>query len=368
MRKTRLPKHPDGPNSGAYLFKRLSRNESPSAPFLRTTTYTMLVDLPVELILNILDGATVADILHATRTSRYLRFISLAHRSLWNHACDPHKLVLPFGDTLQSANLALILCSAARAASIARRLLSATAANPIYPLHTRELRSLYDLAPYRPWSPERFARPTFLGHAPPPILAVLPGGRAFILGDTEHLAVYDVAGEWALELAAPAYSRFYSFGTSVADVRRRVSWNIEDSGKRSVVAFVSSGIGTTQRMERHLSVFALESAEGTGQMYLRHADHFLLSMNADSVGFQGHNVVVVSGACSEAQFELGNDYVAEGTRTDAAERNRTWVEDCDISNLALPDDIPVQGRVLKMDEVTGVALAFCRGQLWTLQY
>ncbi|KAJ7065523.1 hypothetical protein C8F01DRAFT_748316 [Mycena amicta] len=365
---------------------------------------TMLQSLPAELVLSVLRSLTIADIFNVSRTASYFRALSLANRSFWLDACDASKLVLPLGETLDTVDLYLLLLSAARTVSIAKKWSSATPTNPVHPLRTFEAQTLYQLPPYHFWSPHRFAQRSFLGHRPPPVLSVLPGGCAFILGDAEHLAVYDLRGEYAWELAPPFYLRNLSSGNvrSVAEARRSVSWDSVDNGAHTVIAVISSGFTAEQSLERYLSVFILDYKRGANTSSVHRLDDILLPIEANLVSVKGSHILV---SCSDTVvlFNLAQSIECEcsfGPSGDASigfeqedsvsvfsvprpiqgfERVEEWPwslwnalassKSCTgTREIIIPDEIPDKGRVVTVDDVYGIVLVFARGRLWIVRY
>nr|GAT53778.1 predicted protein [Mycena chlorophos] len=295
-----------------------------------------MLSLPVELVLETLRGASIIDLVSVSHTSGYLRTIALTHRSLWLSASETHKLVLPPGQTLQTVDLPEMLRHAARSASIARKL-----ANPdALPVRTVELRHLYYLPSYAFWSPPRHEAFSFLPRFPPPILDVLPGGHAFIMGDVEHLALYDMQPEGGLieELLPPKYVHQMTAREvrSVDEARRRVSWDSVDNGARIVLAVVSSGYAEANLngyaearvLKRNLTVFVLtypapltETNTNTKPARPRptidRIRDVLLPIEANAVCVNGDRILVSSRdtfmvfevAKSEAEAECGYDVI-----------------------------------------------------------
>ncbi|KAJ7065561.1 hypothetical protein C8F01DRAFT_749036 [Mycena amicta] len=360
----------------------------------------MFQSLPVELLLDVLRGATIADIFNVSRTASCLRALSLANRSLWLDACDTSKLLLPPGETLNTVDLSLLLLSAARTVSIANKWSSATPTNPVHSLHALEAHTLYKLPPYQFWSPHRFAQRSFLGHQPPPVLSVLPGGRVFILGDAEHLAVYDLRGECAWELAPPFYLRNLSSGNvrSVAEAQRSISWDSVDNGAHIVIAAISSGFTAERSLERYLSVFIFEYKRGADSSFVQRLDDILLPIEANLVSVKGLHIFVSS---SEAVmlFNIAQSIECEGSpgpsgfsvavsdasigleREDSVsvprpirafgpvEYTPSSTPSTETSGIIIiPDEIPDKGRVVTVDDIYGIVLVFERGRSWIVRY
>ncbi|KAJ7883980.1 hypothetical protein B0H13DRAFT_2667080 [Mycena leptocephala] len=140
-----------------------------------------LVSLPVELVSKILTGMSIADLLSVTRTSHYPRAVCLTERQIWRLALDCDMLPLPAGKTLDSIELPLLLCCAARAISIAKALQGPT----IIPLKSVELTGLYNVQAWGMWL-----------HEVPSRCHILPGGHSFLMGGT-WLGLYDIRGTYA---------------------------------------------------------------------------------------------------------------------------------------------------------------------------
>ncbi|KAF7296387.1 F-box domain-containing protein [Mycena chlorophos] len=398
----------------------------------KTRRQLPMLCLPVELVLETLQGASIVDLASVSHTAGYLRTITLAHRSLWLSASETYKLVLPPGQTLHTVDLPEMLRSAARSASIARKLTNPDAASALS-LHTVEMRHLYYLPSYAFWSPPRHEAFSFLPRFPPPILDVLPGGHAFIMGDVEHLAVYDIQPEGGLieELPPPKYVHQMTAREvrSVEDVRRRVSWDSLDNGARIVLAVVSSGYAQTGVLERNLTVFILtypapltetntNTKPSRPRPTIERIRDVLLPIEANAVCVNGDRILVSSRdtfmvfevAKSEAEAECRHDvdvvFTAAGDtavlagkqdcvsilgspqrldRLDAwpwtsgelsASGAKTVHSNVVVPVVAsaptvtLPEEIPGDEgcRVVRMDSVYGIALVFVKGKLWSVRY
>ncbi|KAJ7679263.1 hypothetical protein DFH06DRAFT_1166161 [Mycena polygramma] len=139
------------------------------------------LSLPVELVSKILTGMAIADLLHVTRTASYPRAVCLADRQIWRFAVNSEMLPLPVGKTLDSIELPLLLCCAARAMSIAKALQAPT----IVPRRAVELTGLYD---FNAW---KFCR----GEVPSRC-QILPGRHSFLIGG-RWLGLFDIRGTYA---------------------------------------------------------------------------------------------------------------------------------------------------------------------------
>ncbi|KAJ7679269.1 hypothetical protein DFH06DRAFT_1415259 [Mycena polygramma] len=140
-----------------------------------------LVSLPVELVARILAGMSIVDLFNVTRTSSYPRAVCLADRQIWRLAVDSEMLPLPAGRTLDSIELPLLLCYAARAISIAKALQAPT----INPHKTVELAGLYEFDAWRACLQEV-----------PSLCQILPGCHSFLMGGY-WLGLFDIRGRYA---------------------------------------------------------------------------------------------------------------------------------------------------------------------------
>ncbi|KAJ7918985.1 hypothetical protein B0H13DRAFT_2657094, partial [Mycena leptocephala] len=192
-----------------------------------------LVSLPVELVSKILTGMSIADLLSVTRTSHYPRAVCLTERQIWRLALDCDMLPLPAGKTLDSIELPLLLCCAARAISIAKALQGPT----IIPLKSVELTGLYNVQAWGMWL-----------HEVPSRCHILPGGHSFLMGGT-WLGLYDIRGTYA-----------HKFNHNNL---RPVTWASEsrDNGDSVIVAVVWTD---EDRHESSLCVYTLQYDPDSG--------------------------------------------------------------------------------------------------------
>ncbi|KAJ7116276.1 hypothetical protein C8R43DRAFT_960941 [Mycena crocata] len=146
-----------------------------------------LLSIPVELLSKILtSGTAIADLLNVSRTSQYPRSVCLGNRAIWRLALDSEMLPMPVGTSLDSIEMPLLLCCAARAVSIAEALRRPM----IIPKESVELKGLYDLPPWR-----------MCLEGWPTRVYVLPGGHSFLIGES-RLALFDMRGTYAYEFEA----------------------------------------------------------------------------------------------------------------------------------------------------------------------
>ncbi|KAJ6459457.1 hypothetical protein C8R47DRAFT_1327962 [Mycena vitilis] len=140
-----------------------------------------LASLPVELVARILAGMSIVDLLNVTRTSSYPRAVCLAERRIWRLAVDSEMLPLPAGRTLDSIELPLLLCYAARAIYIAKALQAPT----INPHKIVELAGLYEFNAWKACLQEV-----------PSYCQILPGSHSFLMGGY-WLGLFDIRGRYA---------------------------------------------------------------------------------------------------------------------------------------------------------------------------
>ncbi|KAJ7633988.1 hypothetical protein B0H17DRAFT_510816 [Mycena rosella] len=249
----------------------------------------LIENLPVELVLILLRGSPISDILSFTRTSSYFRCISLANRRLWMDAFDSYRIQLPLGDTLKTTDLSLLPRNAVRSMSIARKWRHPELAKPIAPIRTYEATRLYDLPAWAFWAPLKYAQPSFMGHAPPAFMNVLPGGRAFLCGSMGHLGIYDLRGRYGYELDVPFCPRFDPPPGGSATT---VSWDSVDNGAHITVGVLSKSFNERRDLESKLSVFALDYARTADEPSICRTHVFTLPIYATAVYTKGPLVLV----------------------------------------------------------------------------
>ncbi|KAJ7152435.1 hypothetical protein C8R46DRAFT_1228664 [Mycena filopes] len=182
------------------------------------------LSLPVELVSKILTGMKIADLLNATRISRYPRAVCMSDRLIWKLAPDADMLPLPGGQTIDSVGIALLLCCAARAGSIAQALNKPT----IAPMRIVELDGLYGLPPWK------YCTTTW-----PTRCNLLPGGRTFIMGclGGGELGLYDIHGSYALQLHCGDCKQVGA-----------VTWESQDNGGCITLVVVWKGMDRTYNL------------------------------------------------------------------------------------------------------------------------
>ncbi|KAJ7447935.1 hypothetical protein B0H11DRAFT_351605 [Mycena galericulata] len=182
-----------------------------------------LLCLPVELVSKILKGMCLEDLLSVTRTAAYLRSVCLADRQIWRLALDSQMLPLPAGKTLDSIEMPLILCCAARAVAI-----SAAFERPtVIPLHSLELTN-----PLPNWGV---------------VCGILPGGHSFLIGGST-LGLFSVHGTYV-----------HQFEAKEGTIPASFAWESSDNGAcifLAVIWAVRRGRNTPR--DSSLSVYRLE--------------------------------------------------------------------------------------------------------------
>ncbi|KAJ6552809.1 hypothetical protein B0H19DRAFT_1263254 [Mycena capillaripes] len=250
----------------------------------------MLEDLPVELILGLLRGASFADILNLSRTSSYFRCISFTHRPLWIDASDSYRIRLPLGETLKTTDLSQLPRHAARSASVLYKWRHHhDPGRPISPIRTYEAIRLYDLPSWAFWSPLKYSQRSFVGHVPPTFINVLPGGRSFLFGSMGHLGIYDLRGEYGCELEVPCCPRF---DPRAGDTAATLDWNSSDNGAHIGVAVLSKAFNDMRDIETYLSVFRVKYSTSAKVPSIRRTHVFALPINATAVTMKGHLILV----------------------------------------------------------------------------
>ncbi|KAJ7125806.1 hypothetical protein C8R43DRAFT_1111466 [Mycena crocata] len=254
----------------------------------------MIQSLPVELILILLRGSSVADILNFTRTSAYFRCISLTNRRLWIDAADSYRIRLPLGETLRTTDLSLLPRNAARGASIVYKwqhhhLVSRGLA--VQPIRIQEATLLYNLPAWAFWGPLKYSQRTFVGHAPPAFINVLPGGRAFLFGSMGHLGVYGLHGEYGYELDIPTYTHFEP---QPGDRAATVAWDSVDNGAHIRIAVISKALNGQHDMESKLCVFEVDFTRSVIEPRIRRTHIFTLPVNATAVSIKKNRILVRS--------------------------------------------------------------------------
>ncbi|KAF7309337.1 F-box domain-containing protein [Mycena indigotica] len=332
----------------------------------------MLLRLPVEVALETFCGQDIAELLQLSRTSSHLRAFCTNYRALWLTASDAYKLQLPPGETVHTADTSLLLRSAARSVAIAHKW-RCSADAPIHALRIHEAQKLYQLTAYAFWAPLRFAQPSFIGPQPPPILSILPGGRTLIIGDLQHLAIHDLEGSHTWKLVTlKTWPRTTSFPPqSVAAANRAVAWDSVDNGQRVVLAVVKSGYTKEHVFDTYLFVFVFDCAAGLDAARVTRMGHTLPDVDADMVSVQASRIFVSSSDTVHA-FDLPasvpGSLVSVGTTNEPVDVVRYPKSSPDTTGVAVPDEVPEGGRVVRVDTIYGIVLVFRRGRLWLVQY
>ncbi|KAK6977708.1 F-box domain-containing protein [Favolaschia claudopus] len=265
----------------------------------------MLDTLPVELVLYILRGSSLSVVLSVSRTCSYLRGISLVERRLWVDASDAYRIRLPLGETLKTMKLSLIPGYAARCVAIRNKVRpfqrctsSTSIPDPVLvsPIRTYETTGLYKLPAYAPWGPAKYSKYSFVGHIPPTFLSVLPGGHSFLLGSLRHLAVYDLVGEYGIELnVGPSCSQYEPRpGTEAVSA---VDWDSRDHGVHIGVAVLSKAFDEQCEVQSYLSVFQInydvkEKHNTNEAPSVRRTQLVSVPFRAEAVAIRGSLVVV----------------------------------------------------------------------------
>ncbi|KAF7345672.1 F-box domain-containing protein [Mycena venus] len=261
----------------------------------------MLDALPVELILILLRGSSIADILNFSRTSSYFRCISLINRRLWIDASDAYRIRLPLGETLKIIDLSRLPRYAARSMAILskwRHCHHPDLARPISPIRTYEATRLYDLPSWAFWSPLKYSTRSFVGHGLPAFMNVLPGGRSFLFGVMGHLGIYDLRGEYGFELKVPFCARFDPRPGDTAATT--IDWDSIDNGAHVGIAILSKAFNERHDVESYLSVFRIKYAHSADAPSVRRTHVFTLPIDATAVSLRGHLVLV----CGSTDFLL----------------------------------------------------------------
>ncbi|KAJ7648400.1 hypothetical protein DFH06DRAFT_1476396 [Mycena polygramma] len=252
----------------------------------------MLDHLPVELILLILHGASLSDILNVSRTSSYFRCISFTNRQLWIDASDSYRIRLPLGETLKTTDVSLLPRCTARGVSILYKWRQHhDLAKPVSPIRTYESTRLYDLPSWAFWSPSKYSQRSFVGHTPPTVMNVLPGGRAFLFGSLEHLGIYDLHGEYGYELEVPCCARF---DARPGEAAATIDWDSIDNGAHIGIAVLSKAYSARHDIESYLSVFRVDYSCSARSPSVRRTHIFTLPIDAAAVSIKGHLVLVRS--------------------------------------------------------------------------
>ncbi|KAF7371271.1 F-box domain-containing protein [Mycena sanguinolenta] len=250
----------------------------------------MLEALPVELILILLRGSSIADILNLSRTSSYFRYISFLNRRLWIDASDSYRIRIPLGETLETTDLTQLPRYAARSTAILNKCCRHLHYNlAISPIRTYEATALYDLPAWNFWSPSKFSQRSFVGHAPPAFMNVLPGGRSFLLGSIGHLGIYDLRGEYGYELKVPACARF---NPRPEDLAATVDWDSVDNGVHIGLVVLSKAFNEHHDVTSYLSVFRIKYAHSEKVPSTRRTHIFTLPIDATAVSIKGHLILV----------------------------------------------------------------------------
>ncbi|KAJ7613000.1 hypothetical protein FB45DRAFT_938763 [Roridomyces roridus] len=295
---------------------------------------SLLHSLPVELVLIVLRGSSLADILNLSRTCRYLRSICLTNRSVWLAASDAYKLSLPLGETLKTTPLASLLRNSARSVSIESKWRSTSLPEPgaaATPTHIRssELTHLYDLPVYAFWSPRKYGVPSLLGHAPPTYMNVLPGGRSFLLGSSAHLGVYDLEGKYGVQLEVP-----YASGTGLEPWPGRgvpeVDWYSGNNGVQTTIVVLSMAFDEEREARSYLSVFTVEYIRSTRTPSVKRTHLCQLPFHATQISVKGSRVLARS-RDTVAVMSLEGGQRAQWTLPDI---------DCEITCTAMHEDYP----------------------------
>ncbi|KAJ7612989.1 hypothetical protein FB45DRAFT_938735 [Roridomyces roridus] len=291
--------------------------------------------LPVELVLIVLRGSSLANILSLSRTCRYLRSICLTNRTVWLSASDAYKLSLPLGETLKTTPLASLLRNSARSASIESKWRSTPLPEPgaaATPTHIRssELTHLYDLPAYAFWSPRKYGVPSLLGHAPPTYMNVLPGGRSFLLGSSAHLGVYDlIDGEYGVQLEVP-----YASGAGREPWPGRgvpeIDWYSGNNGVQTKIVVLSMAFDEEREARSYLSAFTVEYTRSTRIPSVKRTHLCQLPFHATHVFVQGSRVVARS-SNTVGVMNLDSGHRALWALPDI---------DCEITCTAMHEDHP----------------------------
>ncbi|KAF8166075.1 hypothetical protein K438DRAFT_1984420 [Mycena galopus ATCC 62051] len=262
----------------------------------------MLEGLPVELILLLLRGSSIADILNLSRTSSYFRSISFLNRRLWIDASDPYRIRFPLGETLKTTDLSRLPRYAARSTAILNKYRHHLHHDlAISPIRTYEATRLYDLPAWNFWSPAKYSQRSFLGHVPPTFMNVLPA------------AVHFYWGPWVI----------LGYMTSAANLVAEVDWDSVDNGVNIVLAIISKAFNERRDLESYLSVFKINYVHSAKAPSVCRTHVLELPIDATVVSIEG-DLVLVRNSADFLLFDL------------AARRRGWWhLRDSEITHASI---------------------------------
>ncbi|KAJ6517878.1 hypothetical protein C8R47DRAFT_186 [Mycena vitilis] len=237
-------------------------------------------------------GASLSDILNVSRTSSYFRRISFTNRQLWIDASDSYRISLPLGETLKTTDVSLLPRCTARGVSIQYKFRQHhDLAKPVAPIRTYESTRLYDLPSWAFWSPSKYSQRSFIGHTPPTVMNVLPGGRALLFGSLDRLGIYDLHGEYGYELEVPCCTRF---DARPGEAAATIDWDSIDNGAHIGLAIISKAYSFRHDIESYLSVFRVDYSRSARSPSVRRTHVFTLPIDAAAVSIKGPLILVRS--------------------------------------------------------------------------
>lgn len=213
-----------------------------------------IIDLPPELVLKILLHASVADILHFTRTCSYLRQISLYNRQIWKNARDSHIIPLPPGNTLDTVDLTFYPYYASRAISLSVKWKTFTS---VPPLKCSEARHLYHLPSWEPWIPQG------PGTLSPTVCYILPGSRYVLLGRLSEMR--DIPTNVGIYDLKTAHGHLLDYPGRLDSL----DWVSTDNGAHITISILLTvaerGPTVTDEVHRRLRIFSLDCSTALSQ-------------------------------------------------------------------------------------------------------